>query len=122
PDPRRRRLVSPALDVERLQPVGLRDRLEPLADDGLQVLLVYFLLLVGQPLEPLECPVELLLGRLEAELLQPLPEGVPAGELAHDQRALAESDRLGPHDLVCRLLLEKKKPTHSQRPQRQNTA
>src|SRR2546428_4638327 len=49
----------------------------------------------------------LLLGRLEAELLQPLPEGVPAGELAHDQRALAESDRLGPHDLVCRLLLEK---------------
>src|SRR5256712_4614473 len=48
----------------------------------------------------------LLLGRLEAELLQPLPEGVPAGELAHDQRALAESDRLGPHDLVCRLLLE----------------
>ena len=73
----------------RLESVGLGNRLQLLGDNDLQIFFVDFFLLIGEPLEPLERLVELLIGHFVAELLQPLPERMAAGQLAHHQRALA---------------------------------
>ena len=77
-----------------------------LLDQDRQVLVVDFLLLVGQGLEVVEEGLELLLVQGKAQLGHPVAEGVAAGVLAQDQVGAGNADVLGPHDLVGRPFLE----------------
>src|SRR5439155_1352577 len=45
-------------------------------------------------------------GQVEAELAQPVHEGVAARVLAEHQAVRVEADRLGPHDLVVETVLQ----------------
>ena len=83
-----------------------RDVLQVLLDQDDQVLVVHFLLLVGQRLEVVEQRLELLVGQGVAHLGDPLAQGMAAGVLAQDQVGPRHADVLGPHDLVGRALLE----------------
>ena len=82
------------------------DVLDVLLDQDDQVLVVDFLLLVGQRLEVVEQDLELLLVQVVAQLVDPVAQGVAAGVLAQDQVGLGDADLLGTHDLVGRALLE----------------
>ena len=70
------------------------------ADDGLDVLVEDRLLLVGEILEALEGELEVVAFDVQAELLEPVVEGVPARVLAQHQLVRGTPDRLGRHDLV----------------------
>ncbi len=72
----------------------------------IEVLVVDFLLLVGQCLEVVEQGFELLIGERVAHLGDPLPQGVAARVLAQDQVGPRHADVFWTHDLVGRAFLE----------------
>ena len=71
-----------------------------LVDQGGDVAVVDFLLLVGQHLERLEDGLQLLAGEVIAQRLGAIGQGGAAAVLAQHQVGLGEADVLGPHDLV----------------------
>src|SRR5437879_4119518 len=104
---RRRHDPRAADDVEIVELVERCHALGGLVgDDRHQVLVVDFLLPVGEALERFEGPVELRAGQRETELLEPRRERGPPGVLAEDQLVRRPPDVLGPHDLVRELLLQ----------------
>src|SRR5512132_2691401 len=68
--------------LELVRHLRLRDLV---GHDGHEVLVVDLLLAVGEVLEGLERAVQLTAGEVEAELLEPRGERVPAGVLAEDE-------------------------------------
>ena len=80
-------------------------------DDGDEVLVVDVFLLVGHVLEALHALGDLVVRKVEAELLQAEGEGVAAAVLAQHQAAFQivglKADVLGGHDLVGGLVGEK---------------
>ena len=67
--------------------------LDVLLDQDDQVLVVDFLLLVGQRLEVVEQGLELLVGQRVAQLGHPVAQGVAAGVLAQDEVGLGARPR-----------------------------
>ena len=83
----------------------LRDRF--FADQGLQVLVENFVLLVGQILEAREGGVERFFAvQHDAQFLQARAEGIAAGEFAQHQLVRAPAHVLGAHDFVGLAVLE----------------
>ena len=81
-------------------PLLVGDVVHPLLDQGGDVGVVDFLLLVGQLLELVEHRLQLLVGEVVAQRLGPVGQRGPAAVLAQHQVGLREADVLGPHDLV----------------------
>src|SRR3990172_218360 len=103
---RDRRLFSAAYHVEFQKPEAVR-HLYPqylFLHYGLDVLVEHLFFPVGKALEPLERLVQISVAELVAHLLQPLPEGVPSGVLAHNERGAGNPDRFRTHYLVGGLL------------------
>ena len=101
-----RNSMSPTFSLQAFEYIPLRNFGNLFRDDDLQILFVHLFLLVRQPLKAVKRMVEFLFGQPIAQLLQPLSERMPAGQLTHHQLALDEADGFRLHDLVGALLLQ----------------
>src|SRR5262245_15267125 len=106
PHRRRRYDTRSADDVQVVQLEHFRDLRRLVGDDGEQILVIDFLLAIGEILELPERAVEVGALELEAQVLEPGGQRVPARVLAEDELVRRAPDVLGLHDLVGELLLE----------------
>ncbi len=100
------RAVGGGDDLQTLQAEELLGVFELVFDDGFEIFIEDFLLLVAEGFEAVEGLIDGFITEAEAELFETVFEGVASGVFAEDVAGLGPADIGGDHDFVGGFILE----------------